>query len=74
MEDPSLEIPQLVRLSAAAARLGASRETVRYWIRMGRIRSIKLGRGLYLRTDDIQTLIREGEVNKAHRPRGVQGF
>jgi hypothetical protein len=64
MEHDVSEIPRLVRLSVAAARLGASPETLRYWIRTGRVSCTKLGRGVYLRVDELRRLIAEGSKPK----------
>jgi excisionase family DNA binding protein len=54
------QIPQLLRLADAAARLGVSHHSMRYWLRRGRLTSYKLGKGVYVPVEEIEEMLRAG--------------
>ncbi len=64
-----IPLPSLVRLSTAAATLDTAVETLRYWMRSGRLSSVKIGRNLYLLQSEIQQLIEEGKRLRRASPR-----
>jgi excisionase family DNA binding protein len=53
-----------------AARLGVSGWTVRSWLRTRRIPSLKIGRRVLVKLDDVEALL-EASYRKAKRPRSA---
>lgn len=53
----------LLRLEDAAARLGVSRATVQSYIKSGKLKAVKVGRGIRIRESDFQEFI-EGRESK----------
>ena len=47
----------LVRLRNAAALLDTSPETVRYWVRMGRLTPVHVGRSVYFQRSELERFV-----------------
>jgi excisionase family DNA binding protein len=67
------EIPQLLRLADAAARLGVSRHSMRYWLRSGRLTSYKLGKGVYVPVEEIEEMLKAGRRGRGECAATVAG-
>lgn len=52
-------------LREAAAIANTPAETIRYWIRLGRLRAFKPGKSLLVRDDDLAAYIAGSQVNRA---------
>jgi len=52
-----LSRPSLLSIREAAVYLGVPPETVRWWLRVKRLRKVKIGRRVLIRLDDLQDLV-----------------
>jgi excisionase family DNA binding protein len=55
------EQPELLTTRQAAAHLGLSENTVRAWVRLRRIRYVKVGRSVRFRPADLDAMVRTVE-------------
>jgi excisionase family DNA binding protein len=53
--------PELLNTRQAAAHLGLSENTVRAWVRLRRIRYVKVGRSVRFRRADLDAMVRTVE-------------
>jgi excisionase family DNA binding protein len=56
------EQPELLTARQAAAHLGLSENTVRAWVRLRRIRYVKVGRSVRFRPADLDAVVRTVEL------------
>ena len=62
----------LVRASRAAALLGSSLETLRWWTRKGLLRRVTIGRSVYYERAELERFIDEHrDAKKERRPDGA---
>ena len=63
--------PALLSVRNSAVYLGVSSETVRWWIRTGKLRKVKIGRRVLIRREDLDALIvvsTDGATESPGRP------
>jgi len=76
-----LSRPSLLSIREAAVYLGVPPETVRWWLRVKRLRKVKIGRRVLIRLDDLQDLVAistegatgglQGPTSAIQKPLGV---
>ncbi len=57
---PAATAPLLMRLKAVAAACDTSINTIRYWVRVGILPMVRIGRNVYVTRADLDRLIDEG--------------
>ena len=64
-------LPDLIAVSDVASVFGRSERTIRRWIANGSLPALTIGRSLFIRSDDVRSLIAEGMSRQATNIRGL---